>query len=148
MKKSHLIAAGVILFSLTFQGCQEDNSPEQDSQIIQKEVIAGSWKITLFEDSGKNETSYFTGYVFQFTDLGVINASKGGTTVSGIWSIDSSDDDDSPSDLDFNIFFNLTNEFEELNDDWEIKSHSATKIELIDISGGDGDIDYLTFEKN
>jgi hypothetical protein len=40
------------------------------------------------------------------------------------------------------------NDFEDLNDDWDIISRSSTKIELIDISGGNGGTDYLTFEKN
>ena len=41
----------------------------------------------------------------------------------------------------------LTNNFEELNDDWDVVSQSATKIELIDVSGGNGGTDYLTFER-
>ncbi len=41
----------------------------------------------------------------------------------------------------------FTTDFEELSDDWDIISHSSTKIELIDISGGNGGTDYLTFEK-
>jgi hypothetical protein len=47
-----------------------------------------------------------------------------------------------------NIYFNLTNDFEELNDDWDFITQSSSKIELKDLSGGDGGIDYLTFEKN
>jgi len=43
---------------------------------------------------------------------------------------------------------NLTNDFEDLNDDWDFISQSATKVELIDVSGGNGGTDYLTFEKN
>ena len=39
------------------------------------------------------------------------------------------------------------NDFEDLNDDWDIISQSSSKIELIDISGGNGGTDYLTFEK-
>lgn len=55
-------------------------------------------------------------------------------------------DDDSQDDLDFN--FNLSNEFEDLSDDWDIISQSSTKIELIDVSGGNGGTDYLSFQKN
>jgi hypothetical protein len=36
---------------------------------------------------------------------------------------------------------------DDLSDDWDILSYSATKIELIDVSGGNGGTDYLTFEK-
>jgi hypothetical protein len=56
--------------------------------------------------------------------------------------------DDSQDDLDFNIYFNLTNDFEDLNDDWDFITFSETKIELIDISEGNGGTDYLTFIKN
>lgn len=38
--------------------------------------------------------------------------------------------------------------FEDLNDNWDFVTHSSTKIELIDSSGGNGETDYLTFEKN
>ena len=83
-------------------------------------------------------------------------ATKAGTTVNGSWSItddddDSSDDDsdgDSSNDIDFNIVFNAPDDFTELSDDWDIISKSDSKIELIDISGGNGGTDLLTFEKN
>jgi len=50
--------------------------------------------------------------------------------------------------MDFNLNFNVTNNFQDLNDDWDFISQSETKIELIDISGGGGGTDYLTFVKN
>jgi len=133
-----------------FVSCQDDSSPNQEEiKRIQEEMNSGLWKITSFIDSGEDETSHFSGYIFEFTPAGVINATKTGTSYSGVWSISDEDSsDDSPEDLHFNIFFNLTNDFEDLNDDWEIVSHSGTKIELIDVSGGNGDTDYLTFEKN
>jgi hypothetical protein len=37
--------------------------------------------------------------------------------------------------------------FDEINDDWDIVSVSNSKIELSDISGGNGDMEYLTFTK-
>lgn len=49
-------------------------------------------------------------------------------------------------EIDFNIFFASPESFNELSDDWNIVSYSATKIELIDESS-DGEIDLLTFEK-
>ncbi|MCX2720333.1 hypothetical protein [Lentiprolixibacter aurantiacus] len=50
-------------------------------------------------------------------------------------------------EIDFNIFFAAPEDFAELTEDWNIISYSATKIELKHVSGGDGDIDLLTFEK-
>jgi hypothetical protein len=54
----------------------------------------------------------------------------------------------SSDDLDFNISFASPPDFEELSDDWDFISQSSSKIELIDVSGGNGGTDYLTFEKN
>ena len=75
--------------------------------------------------------------------------------MNGTWSVEdddsnsSSDSDDSTDDDDFNIFFPVpdTNDFEDLNDDWDIVSISNNKIELTDVSGGNGGTDFLTFEK-
>lgn len=135
---------------LTFQlGAPDVNCTSQIQNTIQANVQSGTWRITFFEDSGNNETSNFTGFNFTFNSNGVLNANNGGTDYSGTWSItDSNSNDDSLDDLDFNIHFSLTNDFMDLNDDWDFISHSATKIELVDVSGGGGGTDYLTFEKN
>lgn len=53
----------------------------------------------------------------------------------------------SSGEIDFNIFFAAPEDFAELSEDWNIISYSANKIELIHVSGGDGDVDLLTFEK-
>ncbi len=135
---------------LTFQkGTPNSNCTSQLQSTIQNDVNTGTWRITFFEDSGNNETSNFAGYNFTFNSTGALHADNGSNSYNGTWSItDSNSNDDSLNDLDFNIFFNLTNEFEDLNDSWDFISNSATKIELIDISGGGGGTDYLTFEKN
>lgn len=129
----------------------EDDNPNNNIQSeIQSIVQSGTWRITKFIDSDKDETNHFTGYTFTFNSSGVLNANNGTNNYDGNWSItdSDSDDDDSQDDLDFNINFNLTNDFEDLNDDWDILSQSSSKIELIDVSGGNGETDYLTFEKN
>jgi len=148
LKTALLIFLG---FGLTTISCSEDDIPSINQTQNQIEDIAqsGNWKITFFEDSGKDETNHFTGYNFVFNSNGVLNASNGTNNYDGTWSItDSNSNDDSQDDLDFNIYFDLTNDFEELNGDWDFISNSLTKIELIDVSGGNGGTDYLTFEKN
>ena len=105
--------------------------------------------ITKFEDSGSDETSLFSGYNFAFDASGTVTASKGGNIFIGTWSVtDSRSNDDHSDDMHFNITFNLNNSFEELSDDWHFVSYSASRIELIDVSGGNGGTDYLTFERN
>ena len=136
---------------ISFTSCTKDNvnpsGTTQDSII--SVVQTGTWRISKFIDSGTDETNHFTGYIFTFNSNGIINANNGMNNYDGVWSItDSNSNDDSQDDLEFNINFNLTNDFEDLNDDWDFISQNATKIELIDVSGGNGEIDYLTFEKN
>ena len=149
MNKSNFIIGAIVLL-IGFISCNEDddNVPVNDINKIQSNVENGVWKITKFIDSGTDETNHFTGYNFKFNSSGVLNASDGSNNYDGNWSItNSNSNDDSQDDLEFNINFNLTNDFEDLNDDWDFISQTSTKIELIDISGGNGGTDYLTFEK-
>lgn len=138
---------GFVLMAVNFGSCVDDSNPSQ-SEIdqISDDLSSGQWVITLLIDSGKDETSDFSGYLFTFNPSGSLVATKVSTTYTGNWSITEDSGDDSPNDLDFNIFFDLTNHFEDLNDDWDIISHTSTKIELMDMSDDDGETDYLTFE--
>lgn len=141
-----------MLLPIGYVSCSEDDevlNDVQTKQEVETKVKAGTWRITKFIDSGDDEKHHFTGYNFTFASNGVLTAANVVGTYTGTWSItDSNSNDDSPNDLDFNIFFNLANKFEELNDEWDILTYNSNKIELIDISGGNGGTDYLTFEKN
>ena len=137
---------------LTIVSCtnkKDDTSSNTTQTTIKTNVQSGTWRITKFIDSGTDETNHFAGFNFTFNSSGVLNANDGTTNYDGNWTItDSNSNDDSQDDLDFNINFNLTNDFEDLNDNWDFISQSSTKIALIDVSGGNGGTDYLTFEKN
>lgn len=147
--KIAVLACLVSLFAIISCNKDDDNSGNNVQSTVQRNVQNGTWRITKFIDSGKDETIHFTGYNFTFNSSGVLNANKGTINYNGTWSItDNNSNDDSQDDLDFNINFILTNDFEDLNDDWDFISQSSTKIELIDVSGGNGGTDYLTFEKN
>ncbi len=144
-----LIALSIGLFTTVSCKKDDDNSSDSIQKQVQTNVQSGTWRITKFIDSGNNETSNFSGYDFKFNANGVLNATNGSNDYNGIWNItDSNSNDDTQDDLDFNIFFSQGNNFEDLNDDWHFISQSSTKIELIDVSGGGGGTDYLTFEKN
>lgn len=128
----------------------QNDSADQITEIAQN----GTWEITQFIDSGDDETSDFSGFVFTFNTDGTVIANRGELSVSGTWSVNdssnSSDDDDGSSDdVDFNLFFDVpeTNDFEDLNDDWDLVSATNSRIELIDVSGGNGGTDTLVFEK-
>lgn len=128
----------------------DDNSSSSVNQTtVVNTVSSGTWRITLYNDSGTIKTNQFTGYNFTFGPSNVLTATNGTQTYTGSWSVtDSNSNDDSMDDLDFNIAFTAPANFLELTDDWDIQSRTDTKIELIDISGGNGGTDYLTFEKN
>jgi hypothetical protein len=141
-----LLKAVLAIFIYTGLAMSCDKTIAQTKNTVQ----SGSWKITYFFDSNQNETNHFTGYVFTFNENGSLVAVKGSTTVTGTWSVtdsNSSDDDGGLGDVDFKIFFASPADFEDLSDDWDIISVSNSKIELTDVSGGNGGTDFLTFEK-
>jgi hypothetical protein len=147
MKTLKLALTLGLIFALV--SCGDDDDPGTSAVAVENAVKAGTWIITRFEDSGIDETSMFSGYNFAFDASGTLTARNGGNIFIGTWSVtDSRSNDDKSDDLHFNINFNLNNSFEELSDDWHFVSYTANKIELIDVSGGNGGTDYLTFERN
>ncbi len=134
-------------FSLS--ACSKDDSSDDNSVTnVQNTVQSGTWRITSFIDSGNDETNHFNGFSFTFAASNVLTATNGNATYTGTWNIDDDNsNDDSIDDLHFNILFNLSNDFEDLNEDWHIISRTSNRIELTHVSGGNGGTDYLTFEK-
>lgn len=113
----------------------------------------GTWIISSYIDDGDDETSDYSSFRFNFLEEGVLNAtdllSSNPIPYVGTWSItdSNSNDDDSLDDLDFNINFTVSNQLDDLSDDWDIISYTETEIKLIDVSGGNGGTDYLTLSK-
>ncbi len=155
-----IIRVGVLVLLSVVMGllsCSNDDRlislPPQDNSLNQAQteanVQSGAWRISLFIDSGVDDTKDFTGYKFIFKPNKVLDADNIVNYYLGTWDItDSNSAGNIQNDLDFNIHFNLTNNFEDLNNDWDFISNSALKIELINVSGGNGGTDYLTFEKD
>tara|TARA_R110000737_G_scaffold151186_3_gene180464 strand:- start:239 stop:679 length:441 start_codon:yes stop_codon:yes gene_type:complete len=144
-----------------FFSCDSSDDNVENSVMDLTEInvtaTSGSWVVARFEEDGVDQTSNFFGYSFTFDIDGILNVAKEDLLITGSWSItsdsnsnyndDSSLDADSNDDVDFNIFFSSTSNFEELSEDWEIVSYTETRIELKHVSGGDGSIDVLVFEK-
>jgi hypothetical protein len=150
MKRIQFIPAILTSLSIIFSlaSCTNDDQAVPSQNVIENNMQTGGWRITSFIDSGNNETSHFSGYTFTFGSNGVLTSTNGNITHAGTWNItDSNSSDDSPEDLDFNIAFNNSNDFEDLTEDWQIVSQSSTRIELIHISGDNGGTDNLIFEK-
>jgi len=153
MKTLKLIPILLCIFMLNVASMCSSDDNSSSSNVAQTQVIAtastGTWRVTLYNDSGTVKTSNFTGYNFTFAASNVITATNGTNTYAGTWSVsDSNSNDDTINDLNFNIAFSTPANFADLTDDWHIQSRTDTKIEFIDVSGGNGGTDYLTFEKN
>jgi len=154
MKKRFLYKVVLALSLSLIVSCStnEDDSPNNAVQIEQLENTAetGTWRVTNLVDSGEDETSDFNGYDFTFSSNGTVTATNDTTTYNGTWSITNDDDDDDDSDVEFNLFFPVpdTDDFEDLNDDWDIVNYSDTVINLIDVDDNGVDTDVLTFERN
>ena len=147
MKKLKLIF--IIPLAVAVISCNNDDDTADSAAVIESTIRSGTWKITRFVDSGNDETSSFNGYDFIFDASGTLTASSANNIFVGSWSVtDDNSKDDKSDDLHFNINFDVNNSFKELSDDWHFISHSASKIELIDVSGGNGGTDYLTFARN
>ncbi len=143
----------VVLLVLSCDSNDDPVNPAADANPAELQSMAqdGQWRITYYFDTDKEETDNYAGFVFTFAADGTVNATNGTSEVSGTWSVTDSDSlDDSPddsSDVDFNLFFAAPPDFEELSDDWDVMEYTSGRIRLIDVSGGDGSTEYLTFEK-
>lgn len=137
MKPVKILLAALIISSAGFQSCSKDKQEEIATTVATNYINNGKWKITKFEEDGKNQTDYFAGYVFEFNTNGIVTATKDGKVVRGTWSKGGNK---------FVINFD-TAPFNELNEDWVVVSGTATSMQLKHVSGGDGSIDYLNFEK-
>jgi len=145
MKAIKFIAILAIFVCSTI-GCSDDDDNGQISSPneITTTVTNGEWIVTLFKEDNVVQTDNFTGYTFTFAANGDLSATNGSNTQTGDWSTYS---DSGYTKLDL-MFDALDGPFEEISEDWRVISRTATKIELKHVSGGDGSIDFLTFEKN
>lgn len=118
--------------------CENDGGNSGIAEVI----VNGTWEVARYDDSGTDETAQFADYVFEFTAEGTVDADNGSGTVSGTWSevVDSGENK-------FVLDFGTNMPLDEFNDDWDIVSVEENRVELKDVSGGDGTTDILVFEK-
>ena len=139
-------ATFALVFTMTFlvfglSSCAKDKSSTDPST---SDIVGqGTWKITLYNNNGNEETQNFAGYTFTFNSNGAIAAVKNASTMNGTWNTGA---DDSHNKL--ILDFGMEVQFSELNEDWVILEQTASKIRLEHVSGGNGGTDLLTFEKN
>lgn len=108
---------------------------------INNNISNGTWRITLFTDSGNDETGDFSGYSFTFGDNGVLTATKAGSSKTGTWNNNNND-----FNIDIGEKTDSNKPLGELTDDWDIISKSSMEIKLKDDNNASAE--FLTFQKN
>ncbi len=111
-----------------------------DDPVLEGILADGTWVVALYMDGPANETATFAAYQLAFNADGTLIAESDTDTVNGSWEVVGAD---TVLVLNFGAVF----PFDELEDDWDVFSVEADRVELRDISGGDGELDVLVFEK-
>jgi hypothetical protein len=127
----------IVLFLVS---CDRNNSISSNTSLV---AASGSWRVTLFTDSGNDETADFSGYSFTFSSTGTVTAVKNGVSKTGTWSVSSSSN---KFNIDLGPKDNTNLPLGELTDDWKILSSNATEIRLGDDNTASNE--FLTFSKN
>lgn len=139
-----LFVATVSFLSIS---CDKDDDyirQNEETEKVATILQTGTWKITRYKDDGADRTTLLSAYSFQFDTGNVLRATQGTTNFTGSWSVTA--DDDRAADLDLNIFFSNAAELRVINEDWDIISYTADRIEVAD-DYGDVDEDLIVFEK-
>ncbi len=141
----------LILFAIVaFASCSSDddsgNVNTNEFENIKTTLPQGEWKVSLLIDGQSDHTAAFESFVFTFNQDGTVMAKNDLFTENGTWAYDNSSSSSDNSE-ELILQFSEMTPFDEINDDWDIVSVNNSKIELSDISGGNGDVQLLTFTK-
>ncbi len=143
MKKIFALATVFIALGLTSCKKDEPSTSNITTSNVTTTVSAGTWRVTYYWDTNRDETANFNGFNFTFGTSNLVSASNSLLTINGTWSIANDD-----SKVKLILAFTTRANFIEISDNWHVIERTDTKIRLQDVSGGNGGTDYLTFEKN
>lgn len=136
----------ILLAVVTFVSCSSDddsgNANTNEFEQIKTTLPQGEWEVSKYIDGQTDQTVSFESFIFNFKEDGTVSAQNDLFTENGTWTYDNSNSSEK-----LVLVFNGTTPFDQINDDWGIVSVSNSKIELSDDSGGNGDVELLTFTK-
>ena len=143
MKK--IFALATIFIALGLTSCKKDEPSTSNitTSNVTTTVSAGTWRVTYYWDTNRDETANFNGFNFTFGTSNLVSASNSLFTINGTWSTANDN-----SKVKLILAFTTNANFIVISDDWHVIERTETKIRLQDVSGGNGGTDYLTFEKN
>ncbi len=100
----------------------------------------GVWFVTYYFDN-QDETNNFAGYQFSFATNHTAQAVISSTVINGNWNLTSS------STPDLTLYFGEASPLDDLDENWQIIEATPLIIRLKHTSGGDGTVDFLTYER-
>lgn len=115
------------------------NEGDSGNQTLASFLVNGAWEVAQYIDEGVNETADYDDYEIVFNENGSVVASRDQNSIEGGWNV---------GDAGSKLFLNFNEvPFDEFTDDWDVISATGNRVELRDVSGGDGGTDVLVFEK-
>ena len=135
----NLILLPAFFSAIILASCSKSDSTDSSTDLSVKkgDVSTGSWKVTQYLDSGKDETNNYSSYSFDFNTDGTVFASNGTTDFSGTWNLisgsnssTSSSSDDISSRLTITITGNK--QMEDISKKWLVLKITETEISLSD----------------
>jgi hypothetical protein len=121
-----------VTISLVSCSKSNDDNVNPNNSTSKVEQVSGSWTVTYYLDSGKDETSDYSGYQFAFGTDGVLSATSLSGSYTGTWWIGSKSSDDDNSSNRLNIMISGNKAMDHLQHDWVILKLSGTEIWLKD----------------
>jgi hypothetical protein len=132
-------------YEMVLQKVCNDNAGDGDVSEIRNIMLGGLWNVASYEDEGVNETEDYAGMDFGFSNFNQVEVSINDDPIrAGLWRVIRN------TDGELKFFLNLGDDNDalgDLTDDWKIVSVTSERIELMDVSGGDGTTEVLVFEK-
>lgn len=129
-----------------FVSCSKDESKSSVDEVSDA-LKDGTWKVSYFYDSGKDETVNYAGYNFVFGGNSVLTVSKDPNSYNGKWFVAKSTSDNDLYSTLFKISIGPNDIFQDLNGDWKVMENTGSSLMLKDDSEGEAATDYLNFEK-
>jgi len=131
-------------YELELQRVCDANNTDGDVVEIRSAMLGGDWVVASYIDEGEDKTMDYGGYSVEFSTDNQLTIKEGGESfAAGLWRVLRN----SEQKLKVILNFGDNIPFDELTDDWEFVSIEENRIELKDVSGGDGSVSTLVFEK-
>jgi len=143
MKTSIKLLALASLFMIVSCSKSTDETINPDSKTGQ---VTGSFKVTSYLDSGKDETTDYSAYSFSFNSDGTFTASAGSAGFAGSWQLGNSGSDDDNSSNRLLITITGNKQMDDLSHNWLIVSLDNTTIHLVD--DNPASMEEITFTRN